>query len=88
MPRPEADYIERANRRAELHTEGVKGIMVLNGGGILALLTFITQVTVARPGSIALMQWVAGAILSFAFGLAVAVPINHVRYKTSIPLRQ
>jgi hypothetical protein len=83
MPRPSDDYIARANRRAGLHTEGVKGILILNGGGILALLTFVTQLTLATAPKPGLIQTITVAIACFSGGLVAAAPINHLRYEAS-----
>jgi hypothetical protein len=83
LPRPRNDYISRASRRSDLHTEGVKGLLALNGGGILALLTFITQLVVRDAANRALVEFITAAIACFATGLIVAAPINHLRYETS-----
>jgi hypothetical protein len=80
---PREDYIDRANRRADLHTEAIKGMFILNGGGILALLTFFTQILVHAPHLVPLAKYVVWTISLWAIGLVALAPINHLRYETS-----
>ncbi len=80
-PRP--DYVERANRRAELHTEGIRGMFILNGGGVLALLTFLTQIVQGEAGTKSLVQYTTVAIGFLLAGLITLAPINHLRYESS-----
>lgn len=82
-PWPRSDYVERANRRAELHTEGVRGMFILNGGGVLALLTFLTQVIQITEGVQTIVRYIAVAIGLLLLGLIVLAPINHLRYESS-----
>jgi len=81
--RSQEDYIARANRRAGLHTQGVKGLFILNGGATIALLTFLTQIIAGSTAALSLVKPIVPAICCFAFGLVVAAPINHLRYETS-----
>lgn len=85
--RSHEDYIARANRRADLHTQGVKGMFILNGGGILALLTFLTKLILNEPQPeydlLALAKYVTGALACLSAGLIALAPINHFRYEAS-----
>ena len=80
---PREDYIDRANRRADLHTQGVKGLFILNGGGILALLTFLTQIILNGSYLLPLAKYITWALGFLAFGLVALAPINHLRYESS-----
>ena|SRR5512138_1455252 len=80
-PRP--DYVERANRRAELHTEGIRGMFILNGGGVLALLTFLTQIVQGDAEATSIVQYTTVAIGFLLAGLVALAPINHRRYESS-----
>ena len=80
-PRP--DYVERANRRAELHTEGIRGMFILNGGGVLALLTFLTQIVQGDAEATGIVQYTTVAIGFLLAGLVALAPINHFRYESS-----
>ena len=82
MPFPREDYRDRANRRADLHTEGVKGMFILNGGGTLALLTSLTQI-IKEPALFPIAKYIVGAIAFWSVGLVALAPINHLRYETS-----
>jgi hypothetical protein len=84
MQWPRDDYVDRANRRADLHTQGVKGLFILNGGGILSLLTFLTQIIVLdKPRVLPLIWHVKWAIASMTLGLILVAVVNHIRYETS-----
>ncbi len=81
--REKDDYLERANRRADLHTQGVKGLFILEGGGIIALLSLMGQLLVTdREYTDLIRDLVIGATL-YCFGLIFLVPIPHLRYETS-----
>jgi hypothetical protein len=82
-PWPRPDYVDRANRRAELHTAGIKGMFILNGGGVLALLTFLTQVVQDDSETRCIVHYTIAAIGLLLLGLAALVPINHLRYEAS-----
>jgi hypothetical protein len=58
-------------------------LFLLNGGGTLALLTFLTQIIVGAPAAGALVKPIVLAITAYALGLFAAAPINHFRYETS-----
>ena len=83
MPFPRPDYVDRATRRADLHTEGVKGLFLLNGGAIVSMLTFLTQVLLGNSRFISILGFVIAAIGCWTIGLIVLAPINHLRYETS-----
>lgn len=82
-PRSPEDNIARANRRADMHAQGVKGLLVVNGGGILALLTFATQLLVQDQQLAPLVKMIIIAIALLGLGLIVALPMNHFRYEAS-----
>lgn len=83
MAFPRKDYIDRANRRAEIHSQGIKGMFILNGGGIISLLTFYTQIIIHTPELLALSSYIIWAMAFWGFGLVSLAPINHLRYETS-----
>ena len=77
------DYRMRAARRADLHTQGIKGMFLLHGGGTLSLLTFETQLMLSKGNFSSLISWITAAIACFVFGLFVLAPVNHLRYESS-----
>lgn len=83
MPRPPDDYIARANRRSDLHTEATKTAQLLNGGGVLAQLTFAAQVAMGAPSTRPLLAYLTWSIFLMVAGLLVAAPISHLRYEAS-----
>ena len=82
-PWPRPDYPERANRRAELHSQGIKGMFLLNGGGVISLLTFLTQIVQRTDDTTQIVRFTAVAIAVLLLGLVVLAPINHLRYESS-----
>jgi hypothetical protein len=80
-PRP--DYPERAARRAELHSQGIKGMFLLHGGAVISLLTFLTQVAERTDDTHQIVRYTAVAIGLFVVGLILLAPINHLRYEGS-----
>jgi hypothetical protein len=84
MQWPRDDYVDRANRRADLHTQGVKGLFILNGGGILALLTLVTKIIeIDKTQFLPLLTYITSAIIFMIVGLALVAPVNHLRYEAS-----
>jgi hypothetical protein len=67
-------------RRAELHTRGVQGLFILNGGGTVSLLAFLPQAWEKAPE---LVPFVVSSLCAFSLGLIVAAPINFLRYDSS-----
>lgn len=82
-PRSEEDYVARATRRSEMHAQGVKGLLIVNGGGILALLTFATRIMESDQQAAPLINVIIVAIAVLGLGLIAALPINHFRYEAS-----
>lgn len=64
--------------RAQIDTETVKGLLLLNGGGAVALLAFLPA-TFSRPGLEPLTTAVVWALPSYLLGLAMAVAHNRFR---------
>ena len=68
--------------RAEITTEGVKGLFLINGGGSVALLAFLQAVGVGG-GQPQLAKFVVIGIGIMCLGLLFAGLINFFRYHTS-----
>jgi hypothetical protein len=79
-PRPKEWIREREARRTELHTRAVQGLFILNGGGAIALLTFVQQVW---EKSASIVPYAVCGLLAMTVGLLLAAPINLVRYESS-----
>jgi hypothetical protein len=69
--------------RAQMDTEGVRGLLYMNGGGVVALLAFLAQV-IAKPELGPLTIWVLWAMLSYQIGLVAAIVHNRLRRKCSL----
>jgi hypothetical protein len=74
------DAKDYALSRATLLTEGYKGLLVANGGGTVALLAFIAQVTDKSPK---LAQISCYGIACMATGVGLALLIPFFRYHHS-----
>lgn len=59
--------------RAELLTEGFKGLLLVNGGGAAALLAFVAQ-TVDKSPRLAALSLIGVVIMAFGLGFAMLVP--------------
>jgi hypothetical protein len=58
-------------------------MFILNGGGVLALLTFLTQVVQDVSDTHCIVRSTSVAIGFLLLGLIVLAPINHLRYESS-----
>jgi hypothetical protein len=65
--------------RAEITSEGVKGLFLLNGGGAVALLAFLQAIWDNKP----LAKVVVIGIGILTFGALIAGFVNFFRYHTS-----
>jgi mannose/fructose/N-acetylgalactosamine-specific phosphotransferase system component IIC len=78
MLQPDAkDY---ALSRAELLTEGFKGLLLVNGGGAAALLAFIAQIVDKSPR---LAELSLHGVAFMAVGLSFAMLVPFLRYHHS-----
>jgi small-conductance mechanosensitive channel len=69
--------------RAAIDTETVKGLLLINGGGAVALLTFLPGV-LQKPEFDSLSRAIIYAVFVFQIGLASAVIHNYLRRKCSL----
>ena len=70
-------------RRAQMDVETFKGLLAINGGGVVALLGFLAAM-LNRAGTTALIKAVLVAVLLQIFGLAAAIVHNHLRRRCSL----
>lgn len=81
---------DRANKLTEIrsHTliESAKGLMLINGGGAVALAAFLGQIW-DKPGAQLLRPWLLSAIFTLAIGVACAAMLSYIRYRTSLDER-
>lgn len=73
--------------RAQIDTENVKGLLLINGGGAVALLAFLPAV-LGKPEYIALAKAILWALLLFQLGLLSAVIHNRLRRICSLVYEQ
>lgn len=69
--------------RAEIDNETVKGLLLINGGGAIALLAFLPHV-IGVAGQEILARAILWALLVYQAGLVSAVIHNHLRRKCSL----
>ena len=69
--------------RAQIDTELVKGLLVINGGGSIALLAFLPAI-LGKPEYAPLAKAVLWGLLSFQVGLVAAVIHNRLRRVCSL----
>lgn len=67
-------------RRAQIDTETVKGLLIMNGGGAVALLAFLETAISDLPR---IAPWVVAGISLFLLGTLLAVVHNHLRRRCS-----
>lgn len=69
--------------RAGVDTETVRGLLLINGGGAVALLAFLPGV-LQKPELESLARAIIWAVFTFQIGLAFAVIHNRMRRKCSL----
>ncbi len=69
--------------RAEIDTETVRGLLLINGGGAIALLAFLSGV-IEKPQLEVLTRAIVWAVFIFQLGLAAAVIHNRFRRLCSL----
>ncbi len=69
--------------RASIDSESVRGLLLINGGGAVALLAFLSGV-IDKPDLAGLARAVIWAIFTFQLGLAFAVTHNRFRRLCSL----
>lgn len=72
---------ERTRHRLELLNEAFKGLLLIHGGGAVALLAYLQAIGNANPS---LSRVVLVGILFLVFGLVLAVLFMALRYHTSL----
>ena len=70
-------------RRSQIDTETVKGLLLINGGGAVALLAFLPSV-LDKPSYEPLARMVLIGLFAFHLGLLSAVLHNHFRRRCSL----
>ena len=71
--------------RMRFGTEGIKSLLLINGGGAVALLAFLQQVWSKHPE---LIVPVLFALTFLTLGLALTAPMNFVRIESNEALAQ
>ena len=69
--------------RAQIDTENVKGLLLINGGGAVALLAFLSSI-LGKPDYEPLARAILWGLLLFAGGLITALIHNHLRRRCSL----
>jgi hypothetical protein len=73
---------EELKIRAQIDQENVKAVLLINGGGAIALLAFLPTV-LGKPQFDDLTRSIVSALLIYQAGLALAVVHNYLRRKCS-----
>lgn len=73
--------------RAQIDSENVKGLLLINGGGAVALLAFLPTV-LGKPEYAVLAKAILIGLLLFQFGLLAAVLHNRLRRVCSLVYEQ
>ncbi len=74
-------------RRSAIDTETVRGLLLINGGGAVALLAFLASVF-QQPDLKALARAIIYAVFIFQIGMAAAVVHNRLRRICSLEYAQ
>jgi hypothetical protein len=69
--------------RAQIDTENVKALLLINGGGAVALLAFLPSV-LGKPEFAPLMRGILYSLILYQFGLLSAIVHNRLRRKCSL----
>ena len=77
--------LEYTRQRAEMTIQGIRGLLLINGGGAAALLAFLQAIWNEHP---ALAGHIVTAIAWLAFGVAVAGLAFFLRYHTSFAMQK
>lgn len=77
--------LEYTRQRAEITTQGIRSLLLINGGGAAALLAFLQAIWNEDP---ALAEHVVTAIAWLAGGVVVAGASFFLRYHTSFAMQQ
>jgi hypothetical protein len=73
--------------RAQIDTETVKALLIVNGGGVVALLSMFASI-IGKNGFESLAKAILIGVLFLMLGLASAVIHNHLRRRCSLVYEQ
>ena len=72
----------QAERRDEMAVHGLRSLLLLNGGGAVALLAFLQSVWI-EPTAQELVPWVVAGMIPLLLGAATSGWVHFVRYETT-----
>jgi hypothetical protein len=73
----------RTRQRDQAASELVRGLLIINGGGAVALLAFLGAIW-SSPGAVALAKPTIGALWILSLGALFAAAFHLLRYETSM----
>ncbi len=79
MPDEEDEHRWQAQRRDEMWGHGVRGLLLLNGGAIVALLAFLQAIWTSAEQ---LIPWIVSGLIPLALGVAAVAAIPLLRAET------
>ncbi|MFB3084188.1 MAG: hypothetical protein ACE1Z4_12180 [Gammaproteobacteria bacterium] len=79
--RLDAELSEGTPRRDKMAIQGRRGLLILNGGGAIALLVFLQAVWKSAPE---LASWVVYAMIPLVIGAVFAVVMPFIRFFASL----
>ena len=72
---------DKREARAKIATEIVRGLLLINGGGAVALLAFVQAIWPVERG---IVGWLLASLCCFAVGALLCPVYNHVRVQVSL----
>ena len=77
------DAHRQTERRDQMAVHGLRALLILNGGGVVALLAFL-QAIWDKPKAVGLVPWIVGGIIPLLLGAAASGWVHFIRYDTTI----
>ncbi len=72
-----------AIRRDSMAEQGLKALLLLNGGGAVALLAFLQAIWI-KDAMLALVPWILAGLVCLVLGAATSGAVHFLRYMTSM----
>lgn len=77
------DAHRQTERRDQMAVHGLRSLLILNGGGAVALLAFL-QAIWDKPNAAGLVPWILSGIIPFLLGAAASGWVHFLRYDATV----